>query len=134
MDLSLPALQRGAFKSEQLPGVPRTVATRHDLDGRATELRRSVTVGATTTTESWKYDYLTSGANAGKLSTVTLRRTTDSDPDDPGATWDTVRSVAYDYYLDYATTAAAADAFGNLGDLRSATIKDGSGTALVQWL
>ncbi|MDB5295641.1 MAG: repeat protein, partial [Phycisphaerales bacterium] len=124
-DTSLPALKRGAFKSQQAPGAPRLAVYSSDSAGRPTELRRSVTAGGVTTVESWKHDYLTSGSNAGKLQKVTLRRSTNG-----GTTWATVRQVAYTYY---GGTAGASDAFGNLGDLRTAEVQDAAGAVIDTW-
>jgi hypothetical protein len=45
-----------------------------DLRMEMTEMLRSMTVGGTTTEESWLYDYITSGTNAWKISAVTPTR------------------------------------------------------------
>src|SRR5437879_13316880 len=69
--------------------------------------------------ESCQYSYLGSGdANSGKLSNVTLRRSTDS-----GSTWTTVRQAAYAYY-------DGSQTHGNLGDLMTATVENAGATAI----
>ncbi len=80
-------------------------------------MQRSYTVSGTTTTESYLYTYLTSGANSGKISSVLLRRKVG------GGSYATVREVDYAYY-------GSGDSNGNLGDLQTAIVKDASGNTL----
>src|SRR5262249_33222077 len=88
-------------------------------DGKPSEVRRSTTVSGTVTTESYLYSYLASpDPNAGLLANVTLRRQVN------GGTWSTVRQVAYDYY-----DGTTGKPYGNLGDLRRATVLDGNNNA-----
>ena len=84
--------------------------------------RLSVASGGVTTTESYLYAYFTTGANSGKLQSVTLRRSTDG-----GSTWGAVRSAEYTYYDG---SYAGEHARGNLGDLRTVTIRDAAGAVL----
>ncbi|MBY0526200.1 MAG: hypothetical protein K2R98_22590 [Gemmataceae bacterium] len=62
---------------------------------------------------------MSSGANAGLVESVTLRRMVNSGP------WDVVRTTEYAYYQN-------GDAFGGDGDLKSSAIKDGDGNILDQ--
>src|SRR5262249_7554248 len=101
---SLPAAQRGAFKSFADPNGNTTAVTSRATDRKPTEVQRSATVGGTTTSESFVYGYLASpDPNAGKLSDVTLRRQVG-----PGS-WSTVRKAVYSYY-------GSSESNGNLGD------------------
>src|SRR5262249_24077529 len=109
--------QRGAVKSFTDADGNVTAVTSRNSDGKPTEVQRSVTVGSTTTTESYLTTYLTSGVNAGRVSNVTLRRQVN------GGAWTTVRQVDYTYYDGVVS-------YGTLGDLKTAVVKDGAGTAL----
>jgi len=67
--------------------------------------------------ERFYYDYFPTGnANAGRLQTVTVKRSTDS-----GTTFNAVRAANYTYY-------GASDANGNLGDLKTVEISEGGVT------
>src|SRR5947199_10759334 len=69
------------------------------------------------TASHYLYTYLMSpDANAGLISNITLRRMVTNGP------WTTVRQVAYDYY-----DGTSQKPYGNLGDLRTASIEDGGG-------
>ncbi len=103
-----------------------TQAVSYNAAGNITELLRGSLSSAEQ--ESWVYAYISSGTNAGKLSSVTLRRRTDIT-----SSYTTVRTVAYTYF-DGTTT------YGNLGDLRTAVVTDyqnGSGvtvdTSYYRW-
>ncbi len=116
-DINLPVDQRGKFKSFTDPkGNVLSVISRN-AEGKPTEVQRTSTIGGTTTTESFVYAYLTSGNNAGRVSNATLRRQINA-----GA-WTTVRQVDYTYY-------DLGQSFGNLGDLKTAVIKDAAGAVL----
>src|SRR5207244_7925037 len=87
-------------------------------DGKVGEVQRTDSTSGIT--ESYLYTYLgSSDLNAGLLANVTLRRQVN------GGSWTTVRQVAYDYY-----DGTSQKPFGNLGDLRTATIKDGNNNTL----
>ena len=79
-------------------------------------MQRSNTTGSVTVTESWLYDYVSSGGNKGLLQRVTLRRQVN------GGGWSTVRYVEYGYY-------DGVVAYGNLGNLKTAVVRDAAGTA-----
>jgi RHS repeat-associated protein len=85
--------------------------------GRPTEVQRAATVGGVTHTASLVFAYGTTGGATDRVTSATLRRKVGS-----GA-WETARSAEYTYY----NTGAAN---GRAGDLRTATMKDASGTAL----
>ncbi len=86
--------------------------------GVATEVTRVGTSGGSTVTESLLYTYLTSpDVNAGLVATVTLRRKIGA------GSYSTVRSVAYTYYN-------GVESYGNLGDLKLATVRDAAGNAI----
>jgi YD repeat-containing protein len=112
-----PTGRQGKFKSLVDPYGNTTSVTAWTSDGKPQEVQRSNTTGGTTVTESYLYSYLSSGANAGKVSNVTLRRQVN------GGAWTTVRQTAYTYYD--GTTSN-----GTLGDLRTAVVQDGAGNAL----
>ena len=84
--------------------------------GNIGELQRSVTIGGTTTIESLLYTYFTSGAQTGRLDNVLLRRKVGS------GSWTDLRRCVYDYY-------GSSDANGSLGDLKTATRQQWSGSA-----
>jgi hypothetical protein len=115
---SLPANERGTFKSYTDPYGNVTSVTSVTSDGRPGEVQRSATVGGTTYTESYLYTHLTTGPNTGLVSNITLRRSTNG-----GSSWTTVRQTAYSYY-------DGTLANGNQGDLLSAVVEDGNGNAL----
>jgi hypothetical protein len=73
------------------------------------ELQAVMTVGGTSYYGSLVYTYYTSGANAGKLSSVTYRRKTGS-----GGSWVNIKQFSYTYH-------DGSDANGNLNDLKTAT-------------
>ncbi len=102
---SYPTAQRGAFKSyTDRAGNSISVASVYG-DGKVKEIQRGETVGSDTITEALTYTYITSGANAGLLSNVMLRRKVNS------GSWNTVRQAEYAYYTD-------GDASGGTGDLK----------------
>ena len=86
-------------------------------DGKPVEIQRSVTEGSTTTTESFLLTYVTSGVNTDRISSVVLRRQVNS------GSWSTVREADYAYYDGTGSN-------GTAGDVKTVTIKDGSGSTL----
>jgi hypothetical protein len=95
-----------------------TAVTSLTSDGKVAEMQRSDPVSGVT--ESYLYTYLASpDLNAGQISNITLRRQVN------GGAWTIVRQVSYDYY-----DGTSQKPYGNLGDLRLATIKDANGNAI----
>lgn len=90
--------------------------TSYTADGQPAEVQRS----GGGITESYLYSYGTTPSTRGLLTNVTLRR------QPTGGPWSTVRQVTYAYYDGSGTG-------GNLGDLQTATIQDGSGNVLDVW-
>ena len=78
------------------------------------DVRRSYQQGSDTVTESYLYDFLDSGAHAGHMERVTLRRRINS-----GA-WTNILKVEYAYY-------GSSDSHGGLNDLKTATRHEWSG-------
>jgi len=115
----LPERQRGALHSMTDTGGNVTDTT-YDANGLLTEITRTGSVNGTSVTESMVYTYETGATNTDLIKTVTLRRKTGA-----GA-WtgaDTVRSVAYTYYVN-------ADSYGAEGDLKLAEVKDAAGSVI----
>ncbi|MCI0460726.1 MAG: SBBP repeat-containing protein, partial [Gemmataceae bacterium] len=108
---SLPVNQRGQLKSYTDPYGNLTEVTDWDDDGRTLEVQRVEGTGGSAVTESFLYDYLASGAAAGMLESVTLRRKVGT------GSWETARKVEYDYY-------GVAEDHGNPGNLKTATLLD----------
>jgi hypothetical protein len=111
--------QKGQFVNyTNADGVTMAV-TSYTSDGHIAEMQRSATSNGNTTTESFLYSYLPStDPNAGLLSNVTLRTQVN------GGAWSIVQQVAYTYYD------GTQQYGGNLGDLMTATVEDGSGNVL----
>jgi RHS repeat-associated protein len=116
-DLTLPANKKGQFKKYVDPAGNEISVTSYSADNKPAELQRTATFGGVTTTESYQFSYVPSGANAGEISNVLLRRQIN------GGGWTTVRQVDYAYY-------DGVEANGNARDLKTAAIKDGSGNVL----
>ncbi len=116
-DASLATYQKGQLKSVTDANGNVTSITSRTTDGKVSELQRTVTVGSTTTVESYLYTYLASGTNAGRTDTITLRRQVNS------GSWTTVRTAEYTYHD--GTTGN-----GTAGDLKTAIVKDSSGNVL----
>jgi RHS repeat-associated protein len=112
-----PAGQQGQFASYTDRNGNTTTVTAHTASGAVAEVQRSVTVGGTTTTESFLYSYISSGVNSGLLQSVVLRRQVN------GGAWTVVRQVQYAYY-------DGTQSYGNAGDLMTATVQDGSGNTI----
>jgi YD repeat-containing protein len=95
-----------------------TISVTSYTSSQVAEVQRSTTVGSTTYTESYLYTYLSSpDPNVGNLSSVVERRKVGT------SSWTTVRQVQYAYY-------GSSESHGNLGDLKTATIQDGSGSTI----
>jgi hypothetical protein len=116
-DTGLPAAQRGRLVSLTDPDGTVTEVTSWTTEGQPEEVQRSTTVGTSTLTESYLYEYVASGTNAGLLEQVTLRRRIDS------GSWETVQTAEYSYY-------DTSEDHGNPGDLKTSTVKDASGDPL----
>ncbi len=102
------ALNRpGQFVSQtDTAGVDTTIVS---LSGaEIAELQAVMTVGGTSYYGSLVYTYYSSGANAGKLSSVMYRRKTGS-----GGSWANIKQFAYTYH-------DGSDSNGNLNDLKTA--------------
>jgi YD repeat-containing protein len=103
---------QGGFDSFTDPaGNTAAVVTTRTTDGQVVEVQRSLTG----IVESYLFDYITSGPDAGLIQSVTLQRQAS-----------TVREVVYDYYGD----GTSSDIHGDNGDLRLAILEDGSGNIL----
>jgi RHS repeat-associated protein len=113
----LPAVEQGALKSFVDPYGNITQVTSWTSFGEPAEVQRTTTSGSNTITESYLDSYLASGADAGLLSSVVLRRQTN------GGAWTTVRQAQYTYY-------DGTQSYGNQGDLELAQVLDGSGNIL----
>jgi RHS repeat-associated protein len=112
------AAQRGQFASYTDPYGTQMSVTSYASNGSIAEMQRSATSNGTTTTESWLYNYLSSGVNAGLISSVILRTQVN------GGSWSTLRQVQYAYYDGTQTYG------GNVGDLMTATVEDASSNVL----
>jgi RHS repeat-associated protein len=117
---STPTGRQGGFKSKTDAGGLLTYVAAWTADGAVHEVRRQNT--ASQDVESWYYSYLPStSTNAGLLSSVQFRQSNGS------GDWTLVRQVAYQYYEG---TYSGSDRYGNLGDLKMASVRDASGTIL----
>jgi RHS repeat-associated protein len=115
---SWPALQQGHFKSWTDPYGNSVSVVSFTSAGQIAEVQRSATVGSVTTTESYVYSYLpTSDPNGQELQSIVFRTQVN------GGAWTTVRQVNYAYYI-------STDSSGDVGDLKTAQILDGSGNLL----
>ncbi|MCZ2344266.1 MAG: hypothetical protein LC104_21105 [Bacteroidales bacterium] len=113
-DPSRPVGQRGQLSQVTSPDGTVTTYSDFTTDGKPTVVSRvDGDLG-----ERFVYDYLSSGANSGRVASITQERTTSG-----GTNWDTVRSVEYAYYV-------GVEDFGTLGDLKSATLKDAAGQTI----
>jgi RHS repeat-associated protein len=108
-----PANEQGVFKSFADANGNTISVTAWTTDGKVQEVQRS----NGSLIESELYSYISSGSNAGLVSSVVLRRSTNG-----GTSWTTVRQVAYTYY--------SGEAHGNTGDLKLAQVEDASGNIL----
>jgi hypothetical protein len=111
------ATRPGAFKKITSPGG-NTTEVFASSGGDILEVQRSSTIGGTTTTESFLYSFLTSGANYGHLDNVLLRRQIN------GGAWTNVRRAQYAYYGD-------GENFGTINDLKTVTRQTWDGSNWV---
>jgi YD repeat-containing protein len=109
---SRPAANRGAFYSYTGTDGVITRVTSTTTDGRAAEVQRAVSVGTTSVVDSYVYNYV-----GGLLQGVTWRRQTGTGSFQP------IRTVVYAYY-------DSGQPYGNVGDLETATVSDGTGNVL----
>jgi RHS repeat-associated protein len=108
----------GGFISQTTPaGNSLAIYSRNSAEVNPTEVRRTTTVGATTTIESLLYTYDNPDAALPNLTNILLRRSTDA-----GNTWINVSQVTYTYY-------AQDDAFGFASDLQTVTTANWTGSA-----
>lgn len=112
-----PALQQGQFKSFTDADGNTVEVVDHTTEGRIEEVQLASTVSGVTVTESYLYTYITTLINDGLLDHVIQRRKVDS------GSWTTIRQAYYDYY-------GKNEDYGNRDNLKTATIKDGSGNVL----
>jgi RHS repeat-associated protein len=112
-----PTAQKGQLKSYTDQYGNTTSVSSRDGNGNILEMQRSSTVGSTTITESFLYTYVPSGNNAGLVESIAMRHR-----ENAGA-WVTERKVVYAYY-------DSGEPHGNIGDLKTATIEDGSSNVL----
>jgi hypothetical protein len=117
---SYPVNQRGSLESIKDAAGNATSVTAHTSNGSIQEIQRSSTVGSTTIIDSFLFTYYTSGANSGLLQNVTWRQSSNG-----GTSWTTLRQVVYGYYDGVTDTSN-----GNAGDLKTASIEDGSSNVL----
>src|SRR5262249_22012001 len=113
-----PAAQWGQFASytDRAGNVTQVMA--HTATGQIAAVQRSMTDGTTRVMEGWLYSYLpATDPNGGLLRSVREERDTDGGP------FPTVRSVQYSYY-------DGREAYGNRGDLKTATVLDSNGAVL----
>ncbi|MEM1026511.1 MAG: LamG-like jellyroll fold domain-containing protein [Planctomycetota bacterium] len=114
-DPAIDTKKRGQFKESFDSAGNRTFVHAWTTDGDIQEIRREDIAGVDG--ESWLYGYKPgSDENAGKIDSVQLRRF-------DGANWQVVRQAEYDYY-------DSADDYGNVGDLKTATIKEPGGDVI----
>lgn len=112
-----PSARRGRLKS--MTTTDGTLFEVVDWDGsdRPEELQRVTGTGGTAVTESVLFTYEASGANAGLVESVTLRRKVGT------GSWETIRVAEYSYYVD-------ADTNGGDTQLKLAVVKDGSSNVI----
>jgi RHS repeat-associated protein len=115
-DFSFPPGQRGQLTKVQDPFGPshETTVHRDPETGQVTEVDQSDAGGYQ------RFVYAYAGFN-GPLASVALEQRTPTGP------WTTIRQVSYVYYNG---TTANGNRYGDVGDLRSATILDGSRNVL----
>ena len=108
-DFTQTTFPQGLLKSYVSVGNQAIEVTSYTIDNRIGQIERGSVVDGVALAEAFAYEYLT-GALAGCLATVTLRRRTGAAP------WSDVRRVRYDYY-------SVNEDFGGEGDLRSAVVE-----------
>jgi len=88
----------------------------HTTNGeQVIDVRQTYQDGSNTVTESFLYDYVSTGPNQGMLERVTLRQSTDG-----GTSWTDLRKAEYTYYSN--------SSHGSLGDLETARRYEWDGT------
>jgi len=108
---SVPAIQRGAFKSFTDPMGNSAAASCHDEDGNLTQL-------LCTHVADDAQELYVCGYENGRLTSVLLSRSPDG-----GTCWTDLRQVTYAYYVDE-------EDYGNEGDLKTAVIGEYEGQTL----
>lgn len=106
---------RGTFKSMTDASGLTTSVTTWTADGAIGQIQRRAADNSVV--EQWDYSYISSGPNAGLLESLTLKN----------AALQTVEQVQYTYYDGSYT---GDNAYGNVGDLKTSTVTDGSGNIL----
>ena len=112
------ATRPGLFKSITTPGG-NTLEVFDEAGGDILEVQRSYTSGSSTITESFRYDFFTSGPHDGQLQFCTLRRKVNS-----GA-WQNVLRAEFTYY-------ASSENFGSLNDLKTVKRQEWDGSGWVE--
>ena len=98
----------GGFISMTSPGGT-TISVTSESFGKILEVQRATVIDSVTVTDSFLYDYFSSGDNHDQMESCTYRRQTGS-----GGDWTNISRVVYSYY-------DSVDDNGNLNDLRTAT-------------
>lgn len=115
-----PTGRQGQFKSQTDAGGLLTYVAAWTSEGTIQEVRRQD--AQSQDVESWYYSYLpATDPNAGLISRVQLRKS------DGNGGWTVARQVVYDYYE---TVSLITGEYGDRGDLKTASIQDGSGNVL----
>ena len=114
---SLPTAQQGTFKSFTDPNGNNLSVTSVTTAGLPAEVQYAISGSSGPGTQSYVYSYLSSGPNAGLLSSVVLRHKVGT------GSWTTVEEVAYTYY-------DGSETYGNVGDMEFATVEDASANVL----
>ncbi len=112
---SVPVNERGAFSQFNDPNLNYLAVTSWTTAGEPGEIQYHAYSGTGSVTESYLYSYLSSGPNAGLLSSVVLRQ-------EISGSWSPVQQVVYTYY--------SGETHGNVGDMEFATVEDASGNVL----
>jgi len=115
-DFSVTAAPKGIFKSATSPGGQTLSVVGYDSNDHITEVQSSYSSGGSTTIRSFKYDYLSTGDNAGRLEYVTLRRQVD------GGAWANLQRLKCEYF-------GPGVSYGHQGDLKRVTVQQWNGSA-----
>jgi RHS repeat-associated protein len=107
-----PQSQRGQFKGYK-DSSGNDITTVY-ANGRLAEVLRSHQEGTLTYTDSFLYSYNATGVNAGLISSVIYRRSTNG-----GSSWSTWQTASYTYY-------GLNESFGNPGNLKKVTTTYGN--------
>ncbi len=114
----MPTAQQGTFKSFTDPNGNSLSVTSVTTAGLPAGVQYAINGIGGTVTQSYVYSYLSSGPNAGMLSSVVLRHKVGF-----GGSWVTVQQVVYTYY-------DGSETHGNTGDMEFATVEDASSNVL----